>query len=554
MYIKTIPEGSKMTKVLIIGFDGATWDLIKPWAEEEKLPTFKKLMQEGTWGNLESTIPYVTLPAWISLVTGKNPGKIGYAHFFMRDKNSYTFKIVKPKVEPLNPLWKLLKLGANKRAFILKVPTIPRDKYMDIYIKGEFVIGDQVTTEHERELLKRLQNSVSPPTKYGKEYILWYTEQMKKELDLVHYLLENDQKYPWDFIISVIFSTDHLSHLFWKFIDKTHPNYTQNKDIQEAIMEYYSVLDSKLHEIVEICKEKDIIVFIVSDHGQGPLKKRVNINKWLIENGYMKLLKPLAKKQNNALLLKKVADNIRKRRLLYKIYQKLPEQIKDYFRKKLQSYSEVKTTEGIDWRHTKAYFSGLNGININLKGREPMGVVDKKEYISIVSEIIEKLRTLRDPETNEVVIKNIWIKYDLYDGDFVESLPDIIIEYKGESLYESVLGFNEPYLVNKPLFYITEKKSSSHKRNGIFLAYGPGIKKGQRIDAKIYDVAPTVLHIFGLPVPKDMDGRVLMEIFEGDSEFAMRTPKRVAPSYYAKKEEDEQLKKAIKNLKLKGRI
>ncbi|WP_193383885.1 hypothetical protein [Pyrococcus yayanosii] len=95
----------------------------------------------------------------------------------------------------------------------------------------------------------------------------------------------------------------------------------------------------------------------------------------------------------------------------------------------------------------------------------------------------------------------------------------------------------------------------AHRLNGIFLAYGPGIKKGYKIEnAKIYDIAPTILHIFGLPIPNDMDGRVLMEIFEEDSEFAKRKPKYVDPSYYEKKQEDEKLKKAIKNLKLKGKL
>ena len=542
-----------MVKVLVIGFDGATWDLIKPWAEEGKLPTFKKLIENGTWGYLESTIPYITLPAWISMMTGKNPGKIGYVHFFMRDKASYNFKFVRPRAEPLNPIWKLLKVGANKTSFVLKIPTVPRDRYMDIYLKGEFVFEDVVITEREKELLKIVQKSSIPPAKHNKEYILWHANQAEKELDLIKYLVENDQKYKWDFLISVIYSTDHLSHLFWKFVDKNHPNYTQNKDIQEAMIKYYSVLDSKLDEIIRICREKDIIVFIVSDHGHGPLRKRVNLNKWLIENGYMKLLKPATKEQNTRVLLQKLATKMRTWKISYKLYQRLPEWIKEYLRKKLQPHLDVKT-ENIDWKHTKAYFSGYNGININLKGREPEGIVDREEYESLVSEITEKLKTLKDPETGTSIIKNVWRKYELYIGNFVENLPDIIIEYAGESEYESVLGFNEQYLVNKPLFY-TADVSSAHKRNGIFLAYGPGIKKGHKIEnAKIYDITPTILHIFGLPIPTDMDGKVLTEIFDKNSEFAKKKVRYVDPSYYEKTQEDKKLKKAIKNLKLKGKI
>lgn len=525
-------------KVLIIGLDGATWDLIKPWAEEGKLSTFKKLTENGTWGFLESTIPYITLPAWISMITGKNPGKIGYVHFFMRDKESYNFRFVKPKVESLNPIWKLLKLKGNRTSFILKIPTIPRDAYMEVYLKGEFVFDDVVFTGREKELLKKIRRDNSPPVKHNKEYILWHADQIEKELDLIKYILKNSQKYSWDFIISVIYSIDHLSHLFWKFIDKNHPNYTQNKDIQEAIMKYYSILDSKLDEICEICREKGIILFVTSDHGHGPLRKRVNLNKWLIENGYMRLLRPVTKEQNARVLLQKLAIKMRNWRIPYRLYQILPERIKEHLRKKLHLQLDIET-KNIDWEHTKAYFSGYNGININLKRRESRGIISGKEYDDLVFEISEKLRAVKDPEIGKPIVKNIWEKYELYTGDFVENLPDIIIEYSGESEYESVLGFNEQYLVDKPLFYNSEV-SSAHKRNGIFLVYGPGIKRDQKVDAKIYDIAPTILHIFGLAIPNDMDGRVLMEIFEEDSEFAKRKPKYVDPSYYEKKQEIEE--------------
>jgi len=549
-----------MRKVLIIGLDGATWDLIKPWVDEGKLPTFRKLIENGVWGNLESTIPYITLPAWISLVTGKNPGKIGYVHFFMRDKNSYNFTLVKPRVDRLNPIWKLLKLGKDIKSFILKIPTIPRDEYIDVYLKGEFVFEDVPMTEVERELFERIKKEKMPPARHDSKYILWHAEQAKKELDLIKYIIENDTRYKWDLLFYVLYDLDHLCHLFWKFIDKRHPRYIPNKNIYESILNYLQVLDSKLDEITKICEKKDIIVLVVSDHGHGPLRKRINLNKWLIDNGYMKLSKPILNKNYGRciLLLQNILVNIlvkqlRSLKIFYKVYQKLPNKVKEYLLKRVQPKLVVKT-DMIDWKNTKAYFSGYNGININLKGREPEGIVDdKEEYKRLISEIIKKLKTLKDPETGRPVIKNVWMKYELYTGPFVENLPDIIIEYSGESEYESVLGFNEQYLINKPLFYIPDV-SSAHKRNGIFIAYGPGIKKGYRVDVKIYDIAPTILHIFGLPIPNDMDGKVLMEIFEPDSEFARRKPKYVNPSYYDKKSEAEKLKKVVKSLKLQSKI
>ena len=143
----------------------------------------------------------------------------------------------------------------------------------------------------------------------------------------------------------------------------------------------------------------------------------------------------------------------------------------------------------------------------------------------------------------------IFKKEDVYpNADLWDNLPDLVVlpTENGVQLINSTVGIGD---------VIIELKDGrgNHRLNGIFLAYGCGIKKGYKIEgAKIYDIAPTILHIFGLPIPSDMDGRVLMEIFELDSEFAKREPKFVSPSYYAK--EDEKLKKAIKNLKLKRRI
>lgn len=149
-----------------------------------------------------------------------------------------------------------------------------------------------------------------------------------------------------------------------------------------------------------MCEKKDIIVFVVSDHGQGPLRKRINLNKWLINNGYMKLSKPILNKNDGGyfLLQNILIKRIGTLKIFYKLYQKLPKKVKEYLRKKVQPRLVVET-ESIDWKNTKAYFSGYNGININLKGREPEGIVDREEYKSLISEIIKKLKTLKDPET-----------------------------------------------------------------------------------------------------------------------------------------------------------
>ena len=541
-------KGDKLTraydqKILILGLDGATWELIRPWAEEGYLPTFRKLMKIGAWGNLQSCIPPITLPAWICMLTGKNPGKIGYIHFFARDPNSYEFKIVQPKIEPLNPLWKLLKIGKDSKNVLLWIPTIPRDKYMDIYLPGEFVFGKVRLSALEKKLQECIKVNDPPPSKHDVEYILWWTKYSEKQLDAIKRIIMTDEEdYPWDFIIGVIYSSDHINHLFWKYIDAAHPNYQERRDIYDAIKRYYTSIDAKLGKIVEVCQKKKFFLFIVSDHGHGPLKWRVNLNRWLINCGYMKIASFGSKRVSSKLFhyfIRKLASNA----IIYRIYKKMPTVIKELIAEKIKPPTRIKT-DGIDWNETRAYFAGYNGININLKGREPKGIVDQTEYPKLLNELKEKLNALSDSETKESIVEKVWTKYELYSGDRLEYLPDLIIQYKNESLYESALGFDEPFLTNAPLFYPVDV-SSAHRRNGIFLAYGPSIKHGEKIDIKIYDLTPTILHIFGLPIPSDIDGEVVLEIFEKDSIIVDRKPTYVEPGYYEK----ELIKKKIKEIR-----
>ena len=144
------------------------------------------------------------------------------------------------------------------------------------------------------------------------------------------------------------------------------------------------------------------------------------------------------------------------------------------------------------------------------------------------------------------MFKQVFTREEICSGPFVDSAPDILFLTNG-FFVDAAVSSNaliEPF-----------KPGSFHELDGIFLTYGSEIKMGQKIDrAKIYDIAPTILHISGLPIPNDMGGRVLMEIFEEGLEFAKRELRYVDPSYYEKKGEDKKLKKAIKNLKLKGKI
>jgi len=325
-------------------------------------------------------------------------------------------------------------------------------------------------------------------------------------------------------------TTDRLQHRFWD---------------EGILLNHYTKIDAWLgHMLASL--DSNVVVFLVSDHGFGPVRYTLNINEFLISEGYLKLAEQKKIKRQSLLY-----STVRKFRLL-SLARNLVRLLPNGVSQKITSEVAPKKFDelDIDWKHTKAFAYGVFGdIYINVKGREPEGTVDPNEYDKIRDEIIQKLKNLSH-KGKKLNIK-VYKKEELYPGATIwDDLPDLVVlpTDDGVQAINPNVGMGE---------IITESPGTvgNHRLNGIFLAYGPGIKKGQKIEgAKIYDIAPTILHIFGLPIPNDMDGRVLMEIFEDDSEFAKRRPKYVDPSYYEKKQADEKLRKAIKNLKLKGKI
>lgn len=550
----------KKTKILVMGLDGATWDILKPWADKGELSAIKMLMENGVWGELESCIPPITMPAWPCMMTGKNPGKIGVIHFLMREKNGYDFKPVKLNVDKLNPVWKFLN-EYGKRTNLFYIPNIIPDlsKLHGMYIPGGFVSSNitPYTSEAEK-LIEKFQLDKTPPKLGmvdGASYINWWRGNAEKHLKFISHFLNHTDG--WDFLMHVIYSNDHLSHLFWKHIDKNHPLYEEAKEIFEAFLNYYKGLDKLLGDIVEKCKSNNVTLFLVSDHGHGLLIKRVDLNKWLEQHGYLRIKskKSYSKKSLMNLIKQKFLDNsVAKSKSFYRLLKKFP-RVKNFLRSFLINLNV--SGDVVDWSKTRAYFSGYNGININLKGREPMGIVDPCDYEKTREIIITELKTLRDPDTNKEIVQNVWKKEELYQGNLVHRLPDIIIEYTNVSEYESVFKFSDS-IIKEQLFYKPNNPpiSSAHTYKGIFLAYGPDIKDtGEKLkNLRIYDVAPMILHMFGLPVPRDMDGRVLTEIFKNESAIAKMKPEYVDPNYYKRKTIKDKTKEKIKELKKLKRI
>ena len=517
-------------KVLVIGLDGATWDLIKPWAEEGKLPTFKKLMDNGVHGNLKSTIPPWTIPAWNCMLTGKNPGKLGVFTFMQKktDSNEFhpSFLLNKP---PKNSVVDIL--SENEK--IVCSINIPSTHYV-YKINGCMVGGwlchpngpitypeelkselDKITGGYELDTyLKVDMLHGHQEIENTEDFLKCLYRVTEKRAESAEYLLD---KYDWDFFMVVFIGPDRIQHRLWE--DKNE------------VEKYYQYIDKIIAKLLDKIDD-DVVTIFVSDHGFGPYNRKFNINEWLVEKGLLQL---------------KISDRrIKIRRILVKSHlwnlgkYLFPTGLRNRILTKTQMQPIGFEDANIDWSRTKAYSYGDSGVvYINPKRQRPDGIGENEEYEKLRNEIIKELKELKID--GKKISTNVFKKEEIYFGKYIDSAPDLIIQVN------DIISGISPSIGYGSIF--SNSKGGSHRINGIFLAHGLNIKKGSEIkDAEIVDIAPTILHIMGVPLPKDTDGKVLKEIFNENSELAKREIS------YQEISEKERIKGEIKKLKTLRRI
>jgi predicted AlkP superfamily phosphohydrolase/phosphomutase len=267
---------------------------------------------------------------------------------------------------------------------------------------------------------------------------------------------------------------------------------------------------------MESLDEKTILI-IMSDHGAGPLKKAVYLNKWLELQNLLRF----SSKGNGA----QVPSNLWKN-FLGRCKKNLPRSAKKIINK---FFPEIKAkvdsflfTSYIDWSHTKAFSCGVHGnIMINLMGRQPMGTVQPvEEYEELRSKIIARLSDLVDPETEERVVEKVYRREELYHGNFVHSAPDLLIQWK-DYAYTAQQDYGEgikSIFQSRNKFEFSEKEhNGSHRLDGIVMMHGKPIKSGTELKgSEIIDLAPTILYLMGIDIPEDMDGKVLTSALTRD--------------------------------------
>lgn len=508
-------------RVLVLGLDGATFTLLAPWAKQGKLPNLAELMRIGAQGMLESSVPPYTAAAWVSLATGKGPGKHGIADFWQLTSDRRRV-LVSSKSIKSQTLWSILS-NCGRRVAVINVPmTYPPFEVNGVMVAGMMTPNEQVDYTYPSELKSELlaivgDYSANPYASMSQsaEFLRKVQYWVKKREEANRYLLAKDN---WDFFMNVTQAPDPIQHQFWKFLDSQHPHHRHSEAAIYAnlLLGCYQIIDEIVGHRISMLDDRTVLL-VVSDHGFGPAHKLFLVNRFLADLGLLAFSRRLGFLGDHLRLVRASTLSLlqvaaRRVDILGLRTRLLDNRVREQIRQSLDRAA----SPPIDWSRTKAYYGGLTGecIYVNLKGREERGVVEPgEEYEKVRDLIIRELRQLSDPDTGEPVVSAVYRREDIYHGERVPFLPDVIFS----------IG-SRPYLPSERLSASTVMEPLSpgqgggrHRPDGIFLAAGMGIKKGHVINgARIVDVAPTILYALGLPMPEDMDGRILTEIFEPD--------------------------------------
>jgi len=464
---------NRIEKVAVFGLDCAEPSLVfDRWIGH--LPTLRRLMQSGTYGELTSCVPPITVPAWSCMASSKDPGTLGIYGFRNRADHSYDKLSIATSLAVKEPrLWEIIG-DRGKRSIVVGVPgTFPITKPVAGSLITSFLTPDtndpKITWTHPPELRNEVNELVG-------EYMVdvkgfrtddkqWLLDQIylmtEKRFKVVRHLLSTK---PWDLFWMVEMGVDRIHHGFWSCMDRTHHRHKQGNEFENAIFEYYKYVDGEIARTLECLDLDRTAVWVVSDHGAKAMVGGLMFNQWLLNEGYLRLKQPPAPKQK----------------------------------------FDVKA---VDWSQTTAWGDGgyYGRLFINVEGREPQGQVKRSQYESFRDKLAAKIEALTDHQGRPMGNKCYKPEaiYDKVNG----VAPDLIVIF-GELRWRSVgmVGSDSIYTFEND----TGPDDANHAQQGMYIVSHPSLPARGRVNGPtLYDVAPTILNQLDLPIPGDMKGRPL---------------------------------------------
>ncbi len=451
-------------RTLVIGLDGASPRLIDKWIEE--LPTFKMFKEEGVWGLSIPPLPAQTPVAWTTFMTGKNPGKHGIFSFVMRRQGTYERRIINPNMIDSKTLWRVLSEN-GKKVGVVNVPMTAVEELKGFMIPGFLSRNEGVPHplyvknklkrkfgEKAVEIVGDVETSFLEMVKKDPNSFFKRINEITDDLSEISLYLFKEEA--WDFFMVVFLGTDRIQHFFWKYVDERHPEYEEN-EYGVKVKQHYKKMDQIIARFLSE-KPKDTVTILLSDHGFCPVQKEVLVNDLFREHGIIN--------------------------------------VKD---------------EKIDLEKSLAVSHGYGDVWLNVKDREPQGVIERgNEYEDVRSEITHILENLKFGAKKPV--KKVERREDVYWGPHVREAPDLTIVF-----HEGWQAARGSEIVKRPgeKGYVVDSQrwNGGHDGThdpvdvpGLLAMIGPGVERKQSFEAFLYQLMPTILSLHGIPIPQGVDG------------------------------------------------
>ena len=465
-------------KLLVIGLDCAAPALL---FGDERLTNVRRLMAGGCYGRLESVVPPITIPAWQCMVTSQDPGSLGVYGFRNRGDRSYAkLDIVNSKSFKAQSIWDYLAMEGKRSVVIGVPPSFPPRRlngisvgcFMTPSVDDDYTFPPQVKDEI-RDLVGEYLVDVKG---FRTDDKAWLRDQIfemsRKQFTVVrHYLQHTD----WDYFHFVNIALDRVHHGFWKFSDASHPDYEPESPFASVIPDFYAHLDEEIGRVLELLDE-DTAVLVVSDHGAQALHGGFCVNEWLVQEGLLVL----------------------------------------------NDYPDTVTPFGkldVNWEKTRVWSEGgyYARVFLNVKGREPSGVIEPSEYEAFRDEIKRKVEALPTPDGTPMG-SLVFKPEETYQS--IKNIPPDLIVHFGALDWRSIggVGYGGTLYVREN---DTGPDDCNHAQFGAFILAAPNVPPlGELQGARLLDIAPTLMEVGGYEIPDSFQGRSLFDgsLAEGEQD------------------------------------
>jgi predicted dehydrogenase/predicted AlkP superfamily phosphohydrolase/phosphomutase len=525
-------------RLLFIGLDAGDTDLIERWCQEGVLPNIAEMRSRGTWARMRTTAEVVHVSAWPSIFTGVAPDEHGLYHAYVMQPGQQSPARPRPDQSPVPFLWKLLS-DHGKRSIIMDAfmtcplrnfngtqivewgtwswfsdPTIsPESVKSDIQRK----FGCYPAEDHSKV------GMTPPPDPQGFHQRL--LTAVAKKTEVVKWLLAKED---WDLFLVVFGESHPAGHYFWHYHDPSYIAHSEERPGPSALREIYIALDKAIGDILQSVDDSTT-VFLVSGDGMGPNYSGSHILGDLLAR--MKLFNHIPSSANGAPAGREdEKTHAAKADLLSTVRNMIPKPFRAAVSRALlpRSVNEKLSlhwkTANTSWPHTRAFLienANEGYIRINLKGREPQGIVEPgKEFEDLCEELYQTVKSAVNPANGKRAAQTVYKTDDIYAGPCRCHMPDIIINWNDDAKITTEL-LTENYGLarsSQPAHALTPYYTGNHRPNAFALAKGPEVPQGNVIvGTSILDLAPTILSFFGITPPDYMGGKVLTGLRSGEN-------------------------------------